>query len=161
MRSGIVHEGCREAELCSGCSMLAVEAMEAAWLLLSLAVRCSARSAHAARQPRCCHAPTVLSKNIRHITHLPCDFLMAMPVRRTTKTNRTRTVSSGCQSRPSAHVGLRSHVNAMPSLVSGYYNHCLQCGAHFVKLAFEWRPVSLSTVFLPAGSSYSTRAWDV
>jgi hypothetical protein len=39
-------------------------------------------------------------------------------------------------------------VNAMPSLVSGYYNLCLQCGAHFVELAFEGKPVSLSTVLL-------------
>jgi hypothetical protein len=59
MRSSIVREGCREgcsegcreAELHGGCSMLAVEAMEGAWLLLSLAVNRSARSAHAACQP--------------------------------------------------------------------------------------------------------------
>ena len=38
------------------------------------------------------------------------------------------------------------HVNAVPSLVSGYYNPCSQCGAHFVELAFEGKPVSLSTV---------------
>jgi hypothetical protein len=76
MRSSIMREGCCEVELRGGCSMLAVEAMEAAWLLLSLAVRCSACSAHAACQPRRlalstlprCHAPTVLSKNVRNTT---------------------------------------------------------------------------------------------
>jgi hypothetical protein len=51
MCSSIVREGCREAELYGGCSMLAVEAIEDAKLLLSLAVRCSARSAHTACQP--------------------------------------------------------------------------------------------------------------
>jgi hypothetical protein len=46
MCSSIVREGCREAELRGGCGMLAVEAIEGAWSpLLSLAVRCSARSA--------------------------------------------------------------------------------------------------------------------
>jgi hypothetical protein len=43
MSSSIVREGCRQAELHGGCGMLAVETMEGAWLLLSLAVRCSAR----------------------------------------------------------------------------------------------------------------------
>jgi hypothetical protein len=52
MCSSIVREGCREAELRGGCGMLAVEAMEGAWLLLSLAVRCSARSAHAEARPK-------------------------------------------------------------------------------------------------------------
>jgi hypothetical protein len=45
MRSSIVREGCREADLHGGCGMLAVKVMEGAWLLLSLADRCSARSA--------------------------------------------------------------------------------------------------------------------
>ena len=49
MCSSIMREGCCEAELRGGCGMLAVEAMEGAWLLLSLAAR---RSAHAAYQPR-------------------------------------------------------------------------------------------------------------
>jgi hypothetical protein len=60
MSSSTARKGCREAELHSGCDILAVEAVvaveatESAWLLLLLllAVRCSARSAHAARQPR-------------------------------------------------------------------------------------------------------------
>jgi hypothetical protein len=54
MCSSIVREGCSEAELHSDCGMLALEAMEGPWLLLSLVVRCSARSArsaHAACQP--------------------------------------------------------------------------------------------------------------
>jgi hypothetical protein len=46
--SSIAHESRRKAELHGGCDMLVVEAMKGVWLLLSLAVRCSARSAHAA-----------------------------------------------------------------------------------------------------------------
>jgi hypothetical protein len=48
MWSSIAHEGRRKAELHGGCGMLVVEAIKGAWLLSSLAVRCSARSAHAA-----------------------------------------------------------------------------------------------------------------
>jgi hypothetical protein len=99
MCSSIVREGCHKTELHDGCSMLAVEAIEGARSpLLSLAVRCSAL---AACQPRSCHAPTVLSRDVRYVTHLPCNYPIAMPVRRTAKTNRTRTVSSGYQSCPS------------------------------------------------------------
>jgi hypothetical protein len=54
----------------------------------------------------CCHAPTVLSRNVRYITHLPCDCPIAMPVRRTAKTKRTRTVSSRYQSRPGGSLEL-------------------------------------------------------
>jgi hypothetical protein len=39
MSSSIAREACREAELRGGCGMLAVEAMEGAWPLLSLAVQ--------------------------------------------------------------------------------------------------------------------------
>jgi hypothetical protein len=49
MSSSIVREGCREAELHGGCGMLA---MEAAWPLLSLAVRYSAQAVRSAYQPR-------------------------------------------------------------------------------------------------------------
>jgi hypothetical protein len=95
MCSSIVREGCRKAELRGGCSMLAVETIESAWLLLSLAVR---RSAHAAyRLPPRANCPV----QERPLHHTLAVRLPVIPVRRTAKTNRTRTVSSGYHSRPS------------------------------------------------------------
>jgi hypothetical protein len=64
-------EGCREAELHGGCGMLAVEAMEGAWLLLSLAVRCSARAAHAACQPRATALGWLLPRAYRPVLERP------------------------------------------------------------------------------------------
>jgi hypothetical protein len=71
--------------MCSSCGILAVKAMEGAWLLLSLAVRFVAQPAQPMQNPaerrlaRGCHAPTVLSRNVRYILHhtlavqLPCS----------------------------------------------------------------------------------------
>jgi hypothetical protein len=35
-----------------------------------------------------------------------------------------------------------------------YYNPCLQCGALFVKFAFEGKPISLSTVLFDPFNQY-------
>ena len=74
----IVRKGCREAELLGGCSMLAVEAMEAALLLLSLAVRCSACSAHAACQPRRSALSTLLPRANRPVKERPLHHTLAV-----------------------------------------------------------------------------------
>jgi hypothetical protein len=65
MYSSIVREGYSEAELHSDCDMLAVEVMEGAWLLLSLAVRCSARSVTSSLL-RC-------NTRLRMMPHLRCQ----------------------------------------------------------------------------------------
>jgi hypothetical protein len=77
MPSSIARKGCREAELHGGCGMLAVEATEGAWLLSLLAVRCSARSAHAACQSRRSALNTLLPRANRPVEERPLHHTLA------------------------------------------------------------------------------------